>query len=748
MRRNRWLTGILTVSLVVVTASAGWPEPAAQAATVPTGFQEQIVFAGLSQPTNIEFAANGKVFVAEKGGKIKVFDSIADPTPTVFADLSANTHNVWDRGLLGLALAPGFPADPWVYVLYTYDAPPGQSAPYWNDSCDSVAGGANGGKCLVTGRLSRLQANGDVMTGTEQVLIQDWCQQFPSHSVGDLGFGADGKLYATSGDGASFSATDYGQLGSPANPCGDPANEGGALRSQDSRSAADPTGLNGAVLRLEPATGAAAAGNANIGSADLNTRRIVAQGLRNPFRLTVRPGTSEIWTGDVGWTAWEDIERIVNPTATPANFGWPCYEGAARNTSYDSANLPLCETLYTGSGQTAPYFTYHHNAAVVDGETCASGGDSLSGLAFYPTSGGSYPPAYQGALFFADNSRGCIWAMKPATAGGLPSTTNIATFVQSAASVVDMAIGPGGELYYADINGTVRRVRYFPANQPPVAQLSATPVTGPAPLTVSFSGTGSTDTDPADQGRLTYQWDFTNDGSWDATTATTSYTYPTSGTHTAKLRVTDTLGAYDDETVTIQPGNTAPVAVIDTPTAAVTWKVGDPLSFTGHATDPQQGNLPASALTWQLRIQHCATPTSCHSHVVQNWNGTASGSFIAPDHEYPSYLDLALTATDATGLTHTTVRRLDPKTVQLTFATNPSGVSLTVGSFTGVAPFSRQVIQGSVNTISAPSSYTVGLQKYRFDHWSDGGAQSHVINAPTADTTYTAVYKACLLILC
>ncbi|WP_432833174.1 PQQ-dependent sugar dehydrogenase [Dactylosporangium sp. CA-092794] len=729
------LAGGIAIGLTAERSTAG-------AATLPVGFQEQVVFSGLTQPTSIQFAADGRVFVAQKNGVIKVFASMSDPTPTVFADLSSRVHDYWDRGLLGFALAPNFPTDPSVYVLYSYDAPPGGTAPVYNDVCDSVEGGGNGGNCIITGRLSRLTANGNAWTGTEQPLINDWCQQYPSHSIGDLHFGADGALYVSGGDGANFNMIDYGQFGNPVNPCGDPAQEGGSLRSQDVRSTGDPTGLSGAVLRLDPATGAAMPGNPLSGSADANARRIVGYGLRNPFRFTIRPGTNEVWAGDVGWNAWEEINRIADPTATPSNFGWPCYEGSTLQPSFGAANLPLCQSAYNGSGQAAPYYAYNHSAKVVPGENCPTGSSSVSGLAFYPTSGGDYPAAYNGALFFADYSRNCIWAM-PKGSNGLPDPTKIQNFVIGAATPVYLTIGPGNDLYYADLSGgTVRRIRYFPNNRPPVASFTATPASGTAPLNVTFDASSSMDQDTGDQSQLTYQWDFDNNGTFDATGITASHSYTANGTYTALLKVTDPLGASGTSTTTITAGNSSPTATIDSPAASLTWAVGNKISFSGHATDPQQGTLPASALKWEVLLEHCSSLDTCHTHYLQTFDGVASGSFTAPDHEYPSYLRLRLTATDSGGLTSVATVDLQPKTVDLSFTSKPSGLQIAVGSDSQATPFTRRVIAGSTTTVSAPTPQTAPGVTYNFGGWADGGAQTHTITAPATPATYTATYTS------
>src|SRR5687768_5336056 len=170
------LYAILAVALI----STGHRSPL-HAQTAPTtiaGFTDTVVLRGFSRPTVVAFASDGRVFVGEKAGIIKVFDSVGDQTATVFADLRVRVHNWGDRGLLGMALDPEFPEKPYIYMLYTHDAPIGSQAPTWDvpgDPCqDRQAKG-----CVASGRLSRLPVSASgTWTGTEQVLIEDWFQQF------------------------------------------------------------------------------------------------------------------------------------------------------------------------------------------------------------------------------------------------------------------------------------------------------------------------------------------------------------------------------------------------------------------------------------------------------------------------------------------------------------------------------------------------------------------------------------------
>ena len=123
---------------------------------------------------------------------------------------------------------------------------------------------------------------------------------------------------------------------------------------------------------------------------------------------------------------------------------------------------------------------------------------------------------------------------------------------------------------------------------------------------------------------------------------------------------------------------------------------------------------------------------------------TAGASFAAPDHEYPSHLELRLTATDAGGNTDTVTRRLDPQTVDVTVASNPPGLALTFNDDSGTSAITSTVIRNSANTVSAPSPQNMGGIDQRFAGWSDGGAQTHTLTAPPAAQTFTANFTPIL----
>jgi glucose/arabinose dehydrogenase/PKD repeat protein len=755
--------------------SVGVPEARAAGPTLPDGFRDELVWDGLTRPTAIAFSPDGKVFVAEKSGRILVFDSLTDDTPTLFADLTTNVHNAWDRGVLGLTVDPQFPTRPYVYVLYTYDHILGDPnpAPRWgtvgaeSDTCPNPPGYTADG-CVASGRLSRLRSVGGVMSGSETVLVEDWCQQFPSHSIGHVAFGPDGALYASGGDGASFSFdADYGQLGgtlpaggpyiTPRNPCGDPPGgvggamtiptaEGGSLRAQDirTRGPSDPVGLNGSIIRINPDTGAAWPTNANVGDPEANARRIISYGLRNPFRFTFDPA-GRVYIGDVGSAWWEEINVIDDPSAAARNFGWPCREGVGQTPAFEVAGLNLCTSL-PQSAATAPATAWYHNGEVVPGDGCGGAdgwaGSSISGLTFLPNNS-PYPAPFDGALFITDYARPCIWAY-PLGSNGRPDLAHGQLFAdlrrdpEPDGGAVQLMTSPAGDLIYVDYDRQeIRRIRWYGANQPPEARFSATPTYGPLPLTIDFDASESSD---PNEESLTYAWDLDGDGAYDdGTGVTISRTYTIAGPVSVGLRVTDELGLFAETSLQMDPGNSPPSVTMTAPANGLTWRVGDAISFGATGSDAQDGTLGDAAFSWTFEMLHCPGG-DCHSHIIQELSGIRSGSFKAPEHEYPSFLRLTVTATDSGGMTTSVTRDIQPITGTLSVASNPAGIPLSLGSETGTPPPPFTAITGSKIAVQADEG-VIGEDRYTFVSWSDGGAAAHQATMPQGPATLTANYQ-------
>jgi PKD repeat protein/glucose/arabinose dehydrogenase len=330
------LRSVITVSICLLYFSSS-----AQQAVLPVNFQSILVSDIWNEAVCLRFDANGQMYVCEKGGKIWVTDTNGSVYANPLLDISEEVGNWRDHGLLGFALDPNFLSNGFFYVSYVVDR---HYLLYYGTPSYSAT--ANDYFKATIARVVRYKANAatnfsTIVPGSRHILIgEDIKSGIPvlhlSHSVGQLQFGTDGSLLVATGDGASYNGLDtgvhhqaYWQMALNDSIIREDENIG-TFRSQYIHS------LNGKILRIDPTSGNGLPSNPFYDPANPRSAasRIWALGLRNPYRMVVKPGSGStditegkpgvIYLGDVGWNNWEEFDICKSPGQ---NFGWPIYEG-------------------------------------------------------------------------------------------------------------------------------------------------------------------------------------------------------------------------------------------------------------------------------------------------------------------------------------------------------------------------------------------------------------------------------------
>jgi glucose/arabinose dehydrogenase len=678
------------------------------APALPQDFEDVVVTA-IGAPTALAFTPDGRLLITTQSGQLRIYQNgslLSSPALNLTSRLCTNS----ERGLLGVAVDPEFATNNFIYLFYTFNkfntCPTGQSTNS-NNPVNRVA------------RFT-LGANNLVDLGTEVVLIDNIHSPNGNHNGGDLHFGKDGLLYISVGDGGA----DYA------------GNSGGAGANDAAR---DRHVLIGKILRITrdgliPATNpfqGANSGRCNVtGSTTAGNwcQEIYATGLRNPFRIAFDPNaaSTRFFINDVGQNTWEEIDE----GAAGADYGWNVREGHCANGSTTNCGAPP-------AGMTNPIFDYPHT-----GNCGASGvaGNSITGGAFVPN--GIWPTEYNGAYLFGEYVCGKIFKLTPNGSGGYTASEFVTGLGSS--SAVAMTFGPHDTtqaLYYTSYagGGQVRRIRYTGAsNRAPIAVATANPTSGPAPLNVAFDASGSSD---PDSDPLTFSWNFGDNTT--GTGATPTHTYSQTGAYNAVVTVSDGRGGSSTATVRIDVGNTPPMPTITSPTTAQLFRVSETITLTGSATDAQEGTLPANRLSWQVLLHH----NNNHTHPYFGPQTGNNLTFTAPapedlDAATGSFLEIRLTATDSQGLSSTVVQNFQPRKVNITFATNPPGLGLTVNAVQLTGPQTVVSWDGYQLNVNAPNQTDASGQQQNFTSWSDGGAQSHTITTPATAATYTANFTA------
>ncbi|MDQ7904921.1 PQQ-dependent sugar dehydrogenase [Phytohabitans sp. ZYX-F-186] len=668
---------ILSGMVLVASAATATPATAGGAPPPPpdSSFQKVTLNDFPGEPVSLAVLPDNRVLHTARTGEVRIHDPKTGLN-VLAADVPVYEHD--EEGLQGIAIDPDFARNKWVYLYYSppLDTPVDDPATPDVNEGDAPFEGTEADWAPFKGalRLSRFKLDGNTLRlGTEQRILDVPVDRgICCHVGGQIGFDGKGNLYLSTGDDTNpFESDGYA-------PIDERAGRHPAFDAQ--RTSANTNDLRGKLLRVRvgPRGGySVPPGNLFRPGTPKTRPEIYAMGLRNPFRFDVDPRTGQVYLADyspdagepdpargpAGHGRWMVVDR-------PANYGWPyCVTPDQPYVDHDFATggsrapfdcrRPANESPHnTGLTRLPPVaepeVAYSYGPSAQFPELGEGGIGPMAGPAYdYSAQSRSrlkWPEFYAGKPLFYEWTRDYVKAFTVDRRGEVSGIEPVLpSFVFD--NPMDMEFGPDGALYVLEYgdgyfaenpDAQLARIDFVRGNRTPVPKVSAAPLAGLAPLTVTFSSEGTTD---PDGDPLRYAWDFDADGTVDSTAANPTYTYQRNGSYRPTLKVTDSTGRSASAELPFVVGPIAPVVTFVAPVEGQPFEFGQQVAYEVTVLDDEPIDCTRVTVTYILgHDEHghpITTATGCSGTITTTSPGHGEGDnlfavFVAEYTDAPS----------------------------------------------------------------------------------------------------------------